>query len=122
MPPVTHAGWHTPGGSGLMTLGPVDAHTVQEALQSNRKWLHAAISLLLCLLVLDRFADYMADQVTAPVRETAAQALACGAAALPMPQKLLLLRQLVRLQTSHLWEVRQAALSMQLWLAFRLLA
>lgn len=31
--------------------------------------------LLLCVLALDRFGDYGSDQVTAPVRETAAQAL-----------------------------------------------
>ncbi len=37
---------------------------------------------LLCVLALDRFGDFISDQVVAPVRETAAQALGAVAAAL----------------------------------------
>ena len=50
----------------------VNAHT-----QLRAQWLDDCAIRLLCLLALDRFGDWVAgDKVTAPVRETSAQALA----------------------------------------------
>ena len=90
-----------------MTVEPVDSQTLKTAVSSNAAWLEDAMLLLLCLLVLDRFADYVGDQVKAPVREMAAQALACAAAPAPDATKLALLQLLVRLQRSPQWEVRR---------------
>ncbi|GAB0492105.1 hypothetical protein MMPV_003364 [Pyropia vietnamensis] len=68
---------------------------------------------LLCVLALDRFGDYVGDAVVAPVRETAAQALACTAAVLPPDRVSALLRSVLALATAAAtgrWEVRHAAL------------
>lgn len=79
------AGWHMSGGSGRMTIAKPDAAAVHTAAQQHACWLQDALALLLSSLVLDRFADYVSDQVTAPVREAAAQALALVAAELGSP-------------------------------------
>ena len=41
----------------------------------NRKWLDDMACRLLCVLMLDRFGDYISDTVVAPVRETVGQTL-----------------------------------------------
>lgn len=101
-----------------MIAKPVTAECIHKAVRSNAAWLTDAMLLLLCLMVLDRFADYVGDQVKAPVREAAAQALACAAAPLPDAAKLALLQLLVRLQQSPRWEVRPAiGCAVLVWLA-----
>ncbi|KAK1863539.1 hypothetical protein I4F81_006094 [Pyropia yezoensis] len=68
---------------------------------------------LLCVLALDRFGDYVGDAVVAPVRETAAQALASTAAVLPPDRVSALLGSVLALATAASvgrWEVRHAAL------------
>jgi hypothetical protein len=76
-----------------------------KAVQANYQWLQDTMSVLLVLLVLDRFADYQNDSATAPVRETAAQAIAFAAAAAPQAVRQQLLEQLIILQLSQVWEV-----------------
>ncbi|KPV76382.1 uncharacterized protein RHOBADRAFT_52398 [Rhodotorula graminis WP1] len=44
--------------------------------ERHRRWCEDLAVKLLCVFALDRFGDYISDQVIAPVRETAAQALA----------------------------------------------
>lgn len=51
--------------------------------QRNRAWLENLACSLCCIFALDRFGDYLSDQVVAPVRESAAQTL--GAALLHIP-------------------------------------
>ncbi|KAA8644710.1 hypothetical protein EYZ11_012878 [Aspergillus tanneri] len=41
----------------------------------NRKWLDDLACRLLCVLMLDRFGDYISDNVVAPIRETVGQTL-----------------------------------------------
>lgn len=43
--------------------------------KQNRTCLQDYALRLVCVLALDRFGDFVSDQVTAPVRETCAQAL-----------------------------------------------
>ncbi|CAI8034567.1 TATA-binding protein-associated factor 172, partial [Geodia barretti] len=43
--------------------------------EANQKWLEDASIRLLCVFALDRFADFVSDQVVAPVRATCAQCL-----------------------------------------------
>lgn len=43
--------------------------------ESHRQWIIDAALRLLCVLGIDRFGDFISDQVVAPVRETCAQAL-----------------------------------------------
>ncbi|CAL9077601.1 TATA-binding protein-associated factor BTAF1 isoform X2 [Musa acuminata AAA Group] len=64
----------------------------------------------LCVLSLDRFGDYVSDQVVAPVRETCAQALG---AVLKYMQPLLVLdtlKILLQMQCRQEWEVRHGSL------------
>ncbi|XP_015182323.1 PREDICTED: TATA-binding protein-associated factor 172 isoform X1 [Polistes dominula] len=49
--------------------------TIQEMKESHYQWVIDAALRLLCVLGLDRFGDFVSDQVVAPVRETCAQAL-----------------------------------------------
>lgn len=77
-----------------------------EAVEANYQWLQDTMAVLLVLLVLDRFADYHNDSATAPVRETAAQAIAFAAAASPQSVRQQLLEQLINMQLSQVWEVR----------------
>lgn len=89
-----------------MSVGLVSVDDAQSAAKANQEWLHDCLAILLTLLVLDRFADFGADQVTVPVREAAAQALALAAVALPLNQQVALLQTVVKLQDSDQWEVR----------------
>lgn len=43
--------------------------------QYHQAWLEDMGVRLVCVLALDRFGDFVSDQVVAPVRETCAQAL-----------------------------------------------
>ena len=43
--------------------------------ESHQLYLEDVSLRLLCVLALDRFGDFVSDQVVAPVRETCAQAL-----------------------------------------------
>lgn len=70
---------------------------------------HCAIRFL-CVLSLDRFGDYVSDQVVAPVRETCAQAL--GAALKYMGPSLVheTLNILLQMQRRPEWEIRHGSL------------
>ncbi|KAK3864165.1 hypothetical protein Pcinc_030121 [Petrolisthes cinctipes] len=50
-------------------------HTKKQMEQSHHAWLEDMAVRLVCVLALDRFGDFVSDQVVAPVRETCAQAL-----------------------------------------------
>ena len=58
------------GGGGRSTF--VSSEEQEEA---HNIWLEDAVLRLLCVLALDRFGDFVSDQVVAPVRETCAQVL-----------------------------------------------
>lgn len=49
----------------------------------NRKWLNDLACRLLCVLMLDRFGDYVSDTVVAPIRETIGQTLGALLSQLP---------------------------------------
>ncbi|GAA6002172.1 hypothetical protein JCM10207_003108 [Rhodosporidiobolus poonsookiae] len=56
--------------------GMLEGLTVEANEARHRSWCEDLATKLLCVFALDRFGDYVSDQVIAPVRETAAQALA----------------------------------------------
>ncbi|KAL4458077.1 hypothetical protein ABPG75_012942 [Micractinium tetrahymenae] len=110
-PAASPAGWAAAGGSGKLALGPVSVADATAAAAANAGWLEDCAIHLLCVLALDRFGDFVSDQVVAPVRETAAQAL--GAVARPLaptslPPLLAALRQLSEHPAE--WEVRHGGL------------
>ncbi len=56
-------GWMVPLGSGSPQLAPVTAADAAAAAASNQAWLEACALRLLCTLALDRFGDFVSDQV-----------------------------------------------------------
>jgi hypothetical protein len=92
----------------------------------HERWCNALAAKLLCVFILDRFGDFVSDQVVAPVRETISQTIA--SLLLHMPRRsvlhvhavlLQMIRQDFTLPTGtngpgkgkgHIWEVRHAGL------------
>ncbi len=102
-------------GSGSSTIISAGEHHVQKidvvaAVKSNTSWLEDCAIHMLCTLALDRFGDYVSDQVVAPVRETTAQALGMVARAVTRPVLLRLLRALRTLAECSEWEARHGGL------------
>eukprot|EP01018_Ginkgo_biloba_P007683 Gb_19667 [translate_table: standard] len=82
----------------------------KHACAKNWEFLQDCAIRFLCVLSLDRFGDYVSDQVVAPVRETCAQAL--GAVLKHMHPSLVyeILSILLQMQESQEWEVRHGSL------------
>ncbi|CEJ54326.1 Putative TBP associated factor [Penicillium brasilianum] len=55
--------------------GRMEGKTRQENDILNRRWLDDLACRLVCVLILDRFGDYISDNVVAPIRETVGQTL-----------------------------------------------
>ncbi|KDR81493.1 hypothetical protein GALMADRAFT_239466 [Galerina marginata CBS 339.88] len=93
---------------------------------AHEKWCNDLAAKFLCIFVLDRFSDFVSDQVIAPVRETVSQTLA--SLLIHMPRRSLLhvhsvLLQMIRqdfigvdgkspkeVERVYIWEVRHAGL------------
>jgi hypothetical protein len=54
--------------AGKRRLGSVSLQAAHEAAAANRAWLQECVALLLCVLCLDRFGDYVSDQACTPVQ------------------------------------------------------
>lgn len=67
--------------------GRVIGKSLQQNNKRNHEWLEDLSCRLCCIFALDRFGDYVADQVVAPVRESAAQTL--GALLLHLPEPII---------------------------------
>ncbi|XP_036673244.2 TATA-binding protein-associated factor 172 [Drosophila suzukii] len=80
-----HAKWEVRHGAATALRELINQHAqgAGKAVQQSReqmdeahsRWLEDAALRLLCVLCLDRFGDFVSDQVVAPVRETCAQVL-----------------------------------------------
>ncbi|KAJ1569869.1 btaf1 RNA polymerase II, B-TFIID transcription factor-associated, 170kDa, partial [Nowakowskiella sp. JEL0078] len=95
----------------------------------HRLWIEDVAIRLLCVLALDRFADYLGDSVVVPVREMCAQALGalvkwCDVATSEKVLRVGILRLVedgvVGQDFQRRWEVRHAGLvALKYWLAVR---
>lgn len=74
------------------------------------RWLEDAVLRLLCVLSLDRFGDFISDQVVAPVRETCAQVLGIALKEMPINVVQRTVDILIRLMKHNEWEVRHGGL------------
>ncbi|KAF5725765.1 DNA binding ATP binding nucleic acid bindin isoform 1 [Tripterygium wilfordii] len=90
----------------LMNLAKLARHSWTK----NSEFLQDCAIRFLCVLCLDRFGDYVSDQVIAPVRETCAQAL--GAVFKYMHPSLVheTLNILLKMQRRPEWEIRHGSL------------
>ncbi len=57
------AGWAVAGGSGTRALGVVTGSDAAAAHASNALWVEDCAIHLVCVLALDRFGDFLSDQV-----------------------------------------------------------
>ncbi|KZV19791.1 hypothetical protein F511_18790 [Dorcoceras hygrometricum] len=95
---------------------PQNSELMNLVMESRTSWLRNCEFLqdcairFLCVLALDRFGDYISDQVVAPVRETCAQAL--GAVLKYMHPTLVqeTLNVLLQMQRRPEWEIRHGSL------------
>jgi len=78
---------------------------------SHQEWLEDLALRLVSVLALDRFGDFVSDQVVAPVRETCAQCLGNAMNLMTSSSVLTLLNVLTTMLDETSWEVRHGALS-----------
>ncbi|RDB21258.1 putative helicase mot1 [Hypsizygus marmoreus] len=109
--------------------GMRDGASLQANNYAHERWCNELAANLLCVFVLDRFGDFVSDQVVAPVRETVSQTLA--SLLIHMPHRSLthvhsILLQMIKQdfdipansarsspaddEKNHVWEVRHAGL------------
>lgn len=131
-----HHGWEIRHGSALAlqdlirlhggTYGMKDNITETENLLYRERYLASLAAALLEMLAVDRFGDFVGDQVVAPVREAGSQALACLLQHLGVDSiaaiHTLLLKMILQdwrpvgkscngaIQGGYAWEVRHAGL------------
>ncbi|GAB6025941.1 btaf1 RNA polymerase II, B-TFIID transcription factor-associated, 170kDa [Chamberlinius hualienensis] len=87
----------------------VDQTKVQMEI-ANRLWLEDVALRLLCVLALDRFGDFISDQVVAPVRETCAQGLGTILNLMDEEGVFGILSVLLQLLRQNEWEARHGGL------------
>lgn len=78
--------------------------------QVHQEWLEDLTLRLVSVLALDRFGDFVSDQVVAPVRETCAQCLGTVLSLMTDSSVSQLLNILIRLLKETSWEVRHGSL------------
>lgn len=117
-----HANWEVRHGAatGLREVfkahgkaaGWVGGATSAELGLFNQLFLQEAAVRLLCVLALDRFGDYVSDEVVAPVRETCAQVVGVVVRLLDCAGVMAVLRVLLQVAqcSSAPWEARHGAL------------
>lgn len=82
----------------------------EEIQQHHNLWMEDAALRLLCVLCLDRFGDFVSDQVVAPVRETCAQVLGTIVKDMHAEQVHQIVQLLMKLLKQKEWEVRHGGL------------
>ncbi|XP_016996631.3 TATA-binding protein-associated factor 172 [Drosophila takahashii] len=116
-----HAKWEVRHGAATALRELINQHAqgAGKAAQQSReqmdeahsRWLEDAALRLLCVLCLDRFGDFVSDQVVAPVRETCAQVLGTLVKEIQASKVQRIVDILLQLiQHKNEWEVRHGGL------------
>lgn len=95
---------HASGGGKSISM------TSAEMEENHMLWLEDAVLRLLCVLALDRFGDFISDQVVAPVRETCAQVLGTALKDMPLSIVRNTVDILICLMKQNEWEVRHGGM------------
>ncbi|XP_077114676.1 TATA-binding protein-associated factor 172 isoform X1 [Ranitomeya variabilis] len=90
--------------------GKIAHSTCEEMEQQHQEWLEDVAIRLLCVFALDRFGDFVSDEVVAPVRETCAQTLGVVLKHMNESGVHNTVKILLRLLTQEQWEVRHGGL------------
>ncbi|XP_001359276.3 TATA-binding protein-associated factor 172 [Drosophila pseudoobscura] len=116
-----HAKWEVRHGAATALRELINQHaqgagksltqTREQMQEAHSRWLEDAALRLLCVLSLDRFGDFVSDQVVAPVRETCAQVLGTLVKEIEASKVQRIVNILLQLiQHKNEWEVRHGGL------------
>uniref|UniRef100_A0A673HUX5 TATA-binding protein-associated factor 172-like n=1 Tax=Sinocyclocheilus rhinocerous TaxID=307959 RepID=A0A673HUX5_9TELE len=94
------------GTGGGKTVGS----TAEQMERQHQEWLEDLVIRLLCIFALDRFGDFVSDEVVAPVRETCAQTLGVALRHMANSGFAMTVDILLKLLTEDQWEVRHGGL------------
>ncbi|XP_061645268.1 TATA-binding protein-associated factor 172 isoform X3 [Phyllopteryx taeniolatus] len=95
---------HGAGGGKLM------GSTAEQMLRQHEEWIQDLVIRLLCVFALDRFGDFVSDEVVAPVRETCAQTLGVALRYMNETGVSMTVDVLLKLLKEDQWEVRHGGL------------
>ncbi|XP_069395256.1 TATA-binding protein-associated factor 172 isoform X1 [Paralichthys olivaceus] len=90
--------------------GKLVGSTVEQMLRQHQEWIEDLVIRLLCVFALDRFGDFVSDEVVAPVRETCAQTLGVALRHMNETGVLMTVDVLLKLLKEDQWEVRHGGL------------
>uniref|UniRef100_A0A8C9TWL8 B-TFIID TATA-box binding protein associated factor 1 n=1 Tax=Scleropages formosus TaxID=113540 RepID=A0A8C9TWL8_SCLFO len=90
--------------------GKLAGSTAEEMTRQHQEWLEDLVIRLLCVFALDRFGDFVSDEVVAPVRETCAQTLGVALRHMVDSGVTMTVDILLKLLTEDQWEVRHGGL------------
>uniref|UniRef100_A0A673X656 B-TFIID TATA-box binding protein associated factor 1 n=1 Tax=Salmo trutta TaxID=8032 RepID=A0A673X656_SALTR len=90
--------------------GKLVGSTAEQMARHHQEWLEDVVIRLLCVFALDRFGDFVSDEVVAPVRETCAQTLGVALRHMTDSGVAMTVDILLKLLTEDQWEVRHGGL------------
>uniref|UniRef100_A0A3B1JH18 B-TFIID TATA-box binding protein associated factor 1 n=1 Tax=Astyanax mexicanus TaxID=7994 RepID=A0A3B1JH18_ASTMX len=90
--------------------GKLVGSTSEQLAQQHQEWMEDLVIRLLCVFALDRFGDFVSDEVVAPVRETCAQTLGVALRHMTDSGVAMTVDVLLKLLTEDQWEVRHGGL------------
>ena len=104
--------WEIRHGSALGLRELIKVHKSDNipTVNTSSQWLEDAAIHFICVLTLDRFADYISDEVVAPVRETCAQALGLLSLHHNTQQLGQIVSILIQLISQDKWEIQHGGL------------
>uniref|UniRef100_A0A3Q2YQE6 B-TFIID TATA-box binding protein associated factor 1 n=1 Tax=Hippocampus comes TaxID=109280 RepID=A0A3Q2YQE6_HIPCM len=90
--------------------GKLVGSTAEQMLRQHEEWIQDLVIRLLCVFALDRFGDFVSDEVVAPVRETCAQTLGVALRHMNETGVSMTVDVLLKLLKEDQWEVRHGGL------------
>uniref|UniRef100_A0A3B4VC35 B-TFIID TATA-box binding protein associated factor 1 n=1 Tax=Seriola dumerili TaxID=41447 RepID=A0A3B4VC35_SERDU len=90
--------------------GKLVGSTGEQMLRQHQEWIEDLVIRLLCVFALDRFGDFVSDEVVAPVRETCAQTLGVALRHMNETGVSMTVDVLLNLLKEDQWEVRHGGL------------
>ncbi|XP_059214862.1 TATA-binding protein-associated factor 172 isoform X2 [Centropristis striata] len=90
--------------------GKLVGSTAEQMLRQHQEWIEDLVIRLLCVFALDRFGDFVSDEVVAPVRETCAQTLGVALRYMNETGVSMTVDVLLKLLKEDQWEVRHGGL------------
>uniref|UniRef100_H3CEF8 B-TFIID TATA-box binding protein associated factor 1 n=1 Tax=Tetraodon nigroviridis TaxID=99883 RepID=H3CEF8_TETNG len=90
--------------------GKLVGSTAEQMSRQHQEWIEDVVIRLLCVFALDRFGDFVSDEVVAPVRETCAQTLGVALRHMNQSGVSMTVDVLLKLLKEDQWEARHGGL------------